>query len=360
MVQIFNDIFGFIFFLEQRDDADKLYDPLSGKIISKKDSMNTIKKTLLGVVTLVLTVLLLTSLSMAQQLQILSPTDGAVINPGQTIDISILCDPSIVTVAVTPTNGLLTITPLEPPSSFRLTVPSNMPSGTYGLVAMANDGEASIIRIHVEQTDTPASININAPRILFENINDQLPLEVIALFKDGSKKDITHSISTKYTIANQNVASVTDDGILTAVGSGGTTVTATYNGLLTSVPVQVPIGDATPYYKVTATPVGTVKKDTFGNYVINVKITNNSNVPLAYVPITNATLNQAKSAVTPDALTVFDPSTSRTVTFVFPTTAGASGTTASLQLKGTYVGSLPEGKESQPGALNFSFRVRLP
>lgn len=293
-------------------------------------------------------------------IQIISPANEAIVHQGETVTITVTGE-SLENAWVWPSGNLPQVVATGI-GEFTLSIPPNVQSGRYALTAIGkNLDDTSSISIIVERSDTPISIELSPSALIqFNQIGDLMPVQVFGIFSDGGKVLITKSPFIKYSSANTAVATVNSEGFVTAVGPGGTTVTASYASLSSSISVVVPLGNTTPVYKITTTPTGTISKDTGGNYIINVTITNNSNVKLALVKLTSAILNMTNAALLPDAFTVFDPNTSQTLSLTFPRTAGISGGIASLQLKGTYEGLPKNGQSGDKGTLSFSFRVRLP
>lgn len=323
-------------------------------------------KTNLSFVIIISVFLSLSVSAYAQSLQIISPSSGTIVHPGQEISVDVYSDQSVTISWVSGNGGLKTAKQGNLPNIFTLTVPSNINPGTYTISASGIDNGVQIfsdpVVIKVERIDSPSKIDIYPTELHFEKIGDTLPVEVSGVFSTDGRVYLTNSPEIKYTAENNSIASVSTDGVVTATGPGSTTVTATYKGVSALTQVQVPLGNATPVYKVVAAPDGTISKDASGRYFINIKITNNSNCPLANLTITSAILNQTTAElVAPKEIKTSIPSgESNSVGFVFPKTAGISKTTAVLQLKGTYSGLLPDWSTSKLGAMSFTFRVTLP
>jgi hypothetical protein len=75
---------------------------------------------------------------------------------------------------------------------------------------------AAVVRVDI---DGPANRDIGA-------VGDTLQLRAVALFDDATRTDVTNEAS--WSVLNGSVLSVTARGLVTAVGNGGTFVTATY------------------------------------------------------------------------------------------------------------------------------------
>jgi hypothetical protein len=73
-----------------------------------------------------------------------------------------------------------------------------------------------VVRVEI---DGPANRDIGA-------VGDTLQLRAVALFDDATRADVTNDAS--WSVLNGSVLSVTARGLVTAVGNGGTFVTATY------------------------------------------------------------------------------------------------------------------------------------
>lgn len=166
-------------------------------------------------------------------LQITSPADGTVVNPGQTV-----------TVVVTPTsgdtfsgvfvlsNGLfqsdLSLT--GPPFQCPVTIPKNISAGKYQLTAIGaragqQPGKSPSISLDVEPSLPISKIRVQPEIINFRYARDRMPLDVIGTFSDGSAMEITKSSRTTYSTGDPNTATVSSGGIVTAVGSGGLGIT---------------------------------------------------------------------------------------------------------------------------------------
>jgi hypothetical protein len=181
-------------------------------------------------------------------LQITSPVNGAVVNPGQTI-----------TVAVTsPTHqpfrevlivgeGALSIRSIPSiPGQISLTIPKNISCRRYTITALGATPSGQVIdsiEVDVERSDLPTSFYTQMPTIGFENLGESLPVKIVANFSDGSSCDVTESSKLIFSSSNANVATVDATGMVTALGVGNASITATYGGhrhitIPTTVPPQ--------------------------------------------------------------------------------------------------------------------------
>lgn len=91
-----------------------------------------------------------------------------------------------------------------------------------------------------------SSLDISPPIIRLDRLNDKYQIHVTATLSDGSAYDVTSAVSrTTYTIDNLNVAFVDSEGLLTAVGTGRTILTANHYGGQSKAIVTVDIAEST-------------------------------------------------------------------------------------------------------------------
>jgi len=89
----------------------------------------------------------------------------------------------------------------------------------------------------------PAKIAITAPRTTLSSIGATMQLAVTATLPDGSSRDVTpQSGGTSYTSSNRNVITVSNDGFITAVGTGAVIIGAINEGALAMVRIAVATG----------------------------------------------------------------------------------------------------------------------
>lgn len=264
--------------------------------------------------------------------QITSPPDGSVVNPGQAVS-----------VVVTPADGV-TLTQVavigENPIGFgqlattapfqvSVTIPSSMKLGAYHLVAVATAQSgpeiySDPITIDVERPDTPSQIVAMLPQITFEAQGEQLPLRIQGTFADGSSLDITESSSLSYSSSDTTVATVDHNGIVTAVAAGSVTVTATYGqggeGPHVTIPVTVPtpvLSSAPTSLSFSDQSIGTTSPEQ------TLILTNDSNGPLTVLSVEpTGEFAESDTCVNTSPL---DPGGTCTINVTF--TPSANGTT---------------------------------
>src|SRR5258708_11409169 len=169
-------------------------------------------------------------------LQISSPANGTVVNSGQTL-----------TVTVTSPNGTafsqiavigpdpigFKILSTSAPAQFSIPIPANADSRFYSLTAdgIMSSGQGATsapIRIDIERSDFPHKLFSTTSGLVLESQGEQSPLAMLATFSDGNTVDVTGSTLLSYASSNNGVASVSPNGVVTAVGAGAAIITATY------------------------------------------------------------------------------------------------------------------------------------
>ncbi|MGH7961988.1 MAG: Ig-like domain-containing protein, partial [Candidatus Binatia bacterium] len=86
----------------------------------------------------------------------------------------------------------------------------------------------------------PSSLSIDAPTTTLDTAGATVQLTVTARFPDGSTNNVsTGSTGTNYTISNTRVATISTDGLVTAVASGTVIVSALHEGALGLIRIQV-------------------------------------------------------------------------------------------------------------------------
>jgi hypothetical protein len=92
------------------------------------------------------------------------------------------------------------------------------------------------VSIDVERSDAPRRYNVDPPSLTFDRLGESETLSVTGVFADGSRVDITHSTLTKYSSYKPAVATVDANGVVKAVRPGSTSILI--NGAI-SIPVTI-------------------------------------------------------------------------------------------------------------------------
>lgn len=163
-------------------------------------------------------------------LQITSPRSGTVVHPGETVVIAVIAAPSVSNVAIMGEDPLgFSQRTNGQPSQFLLTIPSNTTVGAYDVSAMGTAPDGSAV------DSPPISLQVDLPKsrfrmqtepsvLRFSAPGEAIPLHVIGIFANGSRVDMTHSTQMSYSSQNPQIATVDDQGIVTAVAPGSTRI----------------------------------------------------------------------------------------------------------------------------------------
>ena len=186
-------------------------------------------------------------------LQITSPTNNAVVNPGQTVSVGVTSPnntPFTQVFVITDRPMNTTATAASVPAQLSLAIPQKIALGKHLLTAVGkptSGGQlqySAPITIDVERTDLPTRLRADPNQILFRSAGETSPLRILANFSDGSSFVVTESTNVAFQSSNSNVATVSINGIVTAVAQGTVSITATYTigtqNISVSVPVSVP------------------------------------------------------------------------------------------------------------------------
>jgi hypothetical protein len=224
---------------------------------------------------------------------ILSPPNGTLVHPGETLHIEATLDPG-----VTPAKAVAIISDIgdsnefreSPPYSFTFTVPQEEPRsggpllGFHSLtlfgtvIGRKNDYDLASIDVDVEEPDLPISLFVayepSPTHLHFYDAGNEKTVSIVAKFPDGQELYVTNSTCLQFLSGNPAVIRVFDDGTVTSVGSGETYLIVNYTlgaqqkqlSVLVTVEVRsqglvatpstvdfgdVPVGTASPPHQVT-------------------------------------------------------------------------------------------------------------
>jgi Bacterial Ig-like domain (group 3)/Abnormal spindle-like microcephaly-assoc'd, ASPM-SPD-2-Hydin/Bacterial Ig-like domain (group 2) len=185
-------------------------------------------------------------------LQITSPSNDTVVNPGQAISVSVTSPAN----ASFSQAGVVGEDPIgfssvatSVPAEFSITIPTIIACRKFMLTAVGatssgQSARSATILIDVERPDMPTAIGPQIPALTFKALGETFPLVLLAQFSDGSILDATESSYVTYSSGNTAIATVDSNGIVTGGSAGSTSITATYalNGqsVQTTIPVTVP------------------------------------------------------------------------------------------------------------------------
>lgn len=86
-------------------------------------------------------------------------------------------------------------------------------------------------------------LDVTPREIVFAKIGESVPLRALAVWSDGTREDVT--CLTRFSTNNDVVATVSDDGVITAVGKGDTAIVATYDSAVVPVSTLQAVSDRT-------------------------------------------------------------------------------------------------------------------
>jgi hypothetical protein len=168
------------------------------------------------------------SFAIAQQLEITSPKNNAVVTPRQQVLVTVAASPGIQLLGVWGDFPVPGVQPTATPNQFLLTIPANIRPGSYKITALGVSGKQPInsapIALRVEFQTNPVGIDVGPPVLYLNHVGDEFPIDVKGLFPDGSSLDISQSTYVIYTTKDPTVATVSRDGRVTAVGAGQTVI----------------------------------------------------------------------------------------------------------------------------------------
>src|SRR6266852_1545689 len=210
--------------------------------------------------------------ALGQSIQISSPANGTVVNPGHTLSVTVT-SPGGTTFSqiarIGPNPIGFNVQQTSAPAQFSISIPADAAFRLYNLTAdgitASGQGATSVpIQIDIERPDLPVSLSTFVSDVVMESLGEQTRLVILAAFGDGSVVDVTESTLLSYTSSNSSVVGIDARGAMTAVGPGSAAVSVTYTqggkSLQLTVPVQVlnPLLIASPSSLVfPAQPAGT-------------------------------------------------------------------------------------------------------
>jgi len=185
-------------------------------------------------------VTLLSTMSQAQQgqplLQISSPADGAIVSPGQSVNITVTSPAG----ANLSNIGLIGNAPLglsdvtaSLPAQISIVIPSDISCRRYALTAfgVTDSGDlaqSAPINLDVERPDMPISLSSQFQSLTMEAVGQATPMTLLATFSDGSVFDVTESSNIAYQSTNTSIAMVDSNGTTTGVAAGTASILVTY------------------------------------------------------------------------------------------------------------------------------------
>jgi hypothetical protein len=130
---------------------------------------------------------------------------------------------------------------------------ANMTTTLYSDFTVATPGTVTNVEVKPENIRPPAkSIIVSSPIAVLSQSAKSTQLSIIGKFSDNTTEDLTQASSgTSYISSNTSICVVSNDGMVTAIGSGTCIITAVNSGVLGSIQLQAQLsadadGDGLP------------------------------------------------------------------------------------------------------------------
>jgi hypothetical protein len=170
-------------------------------------------------------------------LQISSPGDDAIVNPGQAVNVVVdspagasFTNVGVVGEAPIGFGGIASAVPAR----LSITIPSDIACRRYmltahGLTASGESVESAAIDLDVERPDKPVSLSNQMEQLIMETQGETSQLLLLAKFSDGMILDVSESSRITFQSMDTAVATVDNRGAVTAAGAGTGSVVVTYH-----------------------------------------------------------------------------------------------------------------------------------
>jgi len=195
--------------------------------------------------------------SLAQQaqpsLQIDAPLQGFLVNPGQSVTVSVSSPTGTAFVRA----GVIAEDPIgisdiaaTVPAQFSITVPAGVAAGrqfaltAFGVTASGDFVVSKPVTIDVQRADAALQLTASPSSVTLESLGQQQQVQIYATHADGSIVEVTESSNLLYTSSDFSIASISphgSTGVVTAVAAGSASVTATLRQGGQNISLQIPI-----------------------------------------------------------------------------------------------------------------------
>jgi len=180
-------------------------------------------------------------------LQITSPSTGTVVNPGQTIQVIVTASQPFTSMLLVGQSPLGLSQPLVgPPYSSSVTIPPQTDPGPHTLTALGSTSSGGLVPsvpvvLDVERPDSPVSVRLPIPAVELQ-VGGRFGIQVVGTYADGSTAYLSKSTLTTYSSQAPAVASVSGDGLVTALSPGSAIVLVNGNipfGVTVDPPIAI-------------------------------------------------------------------------------------------------------------------------
>ena len=179
------------------------------------------------------------------QLQVVSPTNGALVNAGGVLMVTIKTPPSAFqTVSVVGDGPFALSTNLSaPPYQYSYAIPADFASGSYkfkaaGVTASGETVYSEPLEVDIEQPGEAKKLQSEYLSLTLGDQQEQ-PLQIWAISAEGSKADVTHSKRMAYASDKPTVATVSSNGTVSPVAAGKARITVKYGDKSIVIPVVI-------------------------------------------------------------------------------------------------------------------------
>ncbi len=187
--------------------------------------------------------------------KITSPSDGALVHPGQTLDIQVSIAPGKASESMFILSPLGSATvSVNPPYRATLQIPQSEPQSrligrhNVTLVGRCSGKDVPIcanIFIDVEKEGLPVRLVADLNRVLFRNLGESVySPRIVGYWADGSHFDVQESTYLRMRSSDPRLFSVDERGYMTALAPGEATLQVTYaldsQQSSLSIPVRMP------------------------------------------------------------------------------------------------------------------------
>jgi centrosomal CEP192-like protein len=174
-------------------------------------------------------------------LKIVSPADGTVVSPGETISVTVTSTSgaSLSNVGLLGENPLGIYGPASSfPARFSVTIPRDISSRRYTLTAVANNAagelvESDAIEIDVERPEMPVSLSeVNSGEsvsMVADTQGETHRFLMLAHFADGSVVDVSGSPRLSFQSMDTSIVSVDETGTAMALAAGHAEIIVSYS-----------------------------------------------------------------------------------------------------------------------------------
>jgi len=282
-------------------------------------------------------------LSAQLSVQITSPADQTVVNPGQSLVVKVAATGGAYQLVTLLTDLRLKddATLATTPYDFTIQIPADTEPGSYlitalGVVGPGQGAKSTPLSLMVQPATSPTSHYVQ-PRNVTIWVGDVAPLRVMGRFASGPDLDVTFWSQTAYSTADPTIATIDNLGRITGVAPGRTTVGAgKTSAVVTVMPFVKVIPAAQAFYAGQSAEFAAQIKiragqDATWSLSPNVGAINPTGPSTAnYVAPASITNQQV---VTIKAISVADPTkfATATVTLYPPASVSISPTSASLR-----------------------------